>query len=41
MPSEGQKKLIEELQRDLAELQERSQLRCFAQFSGVNLCSND
>ena len=41
MRSENQTKLIEELERDLAELRERSQLRSFAQVAGVNLCSND
>jgi 8-amino-7-oxononanoate synthase len=41
MPFESQKKLIQELQRDLAELRERNQLRNFAQVAGVNLYSND
>jgi 8-amino-7-oxononanoate synthase len=41
MPSESQKQLLGELRRDLLELEQRSQLRQFAQFAGVNLCSND
>jgi 8-amino-7-oxononanoate synthase len=41
MPSESQKKLLGELERDLAELRARDQLRSFAQIAGVNLCSND
>src|SRR6185369_8018130 len=41
MPSEGQNKLLSELERDLAELRARDQLRSFAQVAGVNLCSND
>src|SRR5262245_21101038 len=41
MPSEAQKKLLGELERDLAELRARDQLRSFAEITGVNLCSND
>ena len=41
MPSEAYKKLFGELERDLAELRARHQLRSFAQVAGVNLCSND
>jgi 8-amino-7-oxononanoate synthase len=41
MPSEAQSKLVKELERDLAELRARDQLRSFAQIAGVNLCSND
>jgi|KBSMisStandDraft_5_1062788.scaffolds.fasta_scaffold88314_2 8-amino-7-oxononanoate synthase len=41
MPSEAQTKLTKELERDLAELRVRDQLRSFAQVAGVNLCSND
>src|SRR5262245_60758269 len=41
MPSEADKKLLGELERDLAELRARDQLRSFAQVVGVNLCSND
>src|SRR5690348_7640449 len=41
MPSEAQSKLVKELERDLAELRARDQLRSFAQVAGVNLCSND
>jgi len=41
MPSEEEKKLLGELERDLAELRARDQLRSFAQVAGVNLCSND
>jgi 8-amino-7-oxononanoate synthase len=41
MPSEAQNKLLTELERDLAELRARDQLRSFAQVAGVNLCSND
>ena len=41
MPSEADKKLLGELERDLAELRARDQLRSFAQVAGVNLCSND
>src|ERR1700751_152162 len=41
MPSEAQSKLVKELERDLAELCARDQLRSFAQIAGVNLCSND
>src|SRR5262245_10792451 len=41
VPSEAQKKLLGELERDLAELRARDQLRSFAQVAGVNLCSND
>ncbi len=33
--------LQKELERELAELRERDQLRSFAQVPGVNLCSND
>jgi len=41
MPSEGQKKLIEDLERGLAELRERNQLRSLAEVAGISLCSND
>jgi 8-amino-7-oxononanoate synthase len=41
MPSEAQGKLVKELERDLAELRARDQLRSLAQIAGVNLCSND
>ena len=41
MPSEGQNKLLSELERDLVELRAKDQLRSFAQVAGVNLCSND
>jgi 8-amino-7-oxononanoate synthase len=41
MPSEAQSKLVKELERDLAELRARDQLRSFAQIAGMNLCSND
>src|SRR5215470_3221730 len=41
MPSEAGKNLLSELERDLAELRARDQLRSFAQVAGVNLCSND
>jgi len=41
MPSESQKKLIEEFEHDLAELRGRNQLRSIAQVAGVDLCSND
>src|SRR5262245_35640522 len=42
MPSEkAQNKLLTALERDLAELRARDQLRSFAQVAGVNLCSND
>jgi 8-amino-7-oxononanoate synthase len=41
MPSDAQSKLVEELERDLAELRARDQLRSFAQVADVNLCSND
>lgn len=41
MSSEGQQKLLSELNRELLELGARDQLRSFAQVTGVNLCSND
>jgi 8-amino-7-oxononanoate synthase len=41
MPSEAQSKLVKGLERDLAELRARDQLRSFAQIAGINLCSND
>ncbi len=41
MPSKEEKKLLGELERDLAELRARDQLRSFAQVAGMNLCSND
>jgi len=41
MPSEAQGKLVKELERDLAGLRARDQLRSLAQITGVNLCSND
>jgi len=41
MPSEAQSKLVKELERDLAGLRARDQLRSLAQITGVNLCSND
>lgn len=41
MPSEGRNKLLSDLERDLAELRARDQIRSFAQVAGVNLCSND
>jgi 8-amino-7-oxononanoate synthase len=34
-------KLLSEMDRELAELRDRNQLRSFAQVAGVNLCSND
>src|SRR5437762_3161319 len=40
MPFEANKKLLGELERDLAELRARDQLRSFAQIAGVNLCAN-
>jgi 8-amino-7-oxononanoate synthase len=41
MPSEAQSKLVKGLERDLAELRARDQLRSFAQIAGINLSSND
>jgi 7-keto-8-aminopelargonate synthetase and related enzymes len=41
MPSEAQSKLVKGLERDLAGLRARDQLRGFQQIAGVNLCSND
>jgi len=41
MPSEAQGNLVKELERDLAGLRARDQLRSLAQITGVNLCSND
>ena len=41
MPSEAGKNLLRELERDLAGLRARDELRSFAQVAGVNLCSND
>jgi hypothetical protein len=37
MPSEAQGKLVKELERDLAGLRARDQLRSLAQITGVNL----
>jgi 8-amino-7-oxononanoate synthase len=39
--SEGQRKLLGDLNRELLQLRARDQLRSFAQVTGVNLCSND
>ncbi len=41
MPSEHKDKVLNEMEGALARLQERSQLRDFAQIEGVNFCSND
>jgi 8-amino-7-oxononanoate synthase len=41
MPSERQEKIVREMESELANLRERSQLREFAQLPGVNFCSND
>lgn len=41
MPSEHKDKVLNEMESALARLQERSQLRDFAQIEGVNFCSND
>jgi len=41
MRSEGEKYLLGDLERSLAELRTRDQLRSFARLPGVNLCSND
>jgi 8-amino-7-oxononanoate synthase len=41
MRFEAQSKLEKDLERDLAKLSARDQLRSFAQIAGVNLCSND
>ena len=41
MPSEQQNKIVREMEAELANLRERSQLREFAQLQGVNFCSND
>jgi 8-amino-7-oxononanoate synthase len=41
MPPETQNNLLTALERDLAELRARDQLRNLAQVAGVNLCSND
>lgn len=41
MPSETQKKLLREVESELAELRVRDELRSLAQIPGVNLCSND
>jgi 8-amino-7-oxononanoate synthase len=41
MPSEAQSKLVKGLERELAELRARDQLRSFRQIAGINLCSND
>ncbi len=41
MPSEQQNKIVREMEAELANLRERSQLREFAQSQGVNFCSND
>ena len=39
--SEGQQKLLGDLNRELRELRAQDQLRSLAQVTGVNLCSND
>ena len=41
MPSEADRKFLGELERDLAELRARDQLRGFVRLDGVNFCSND
>src|SRR5689334_4448555 len=41
MPSETQKKLLQELADELAELRARDELRGLTQISGINFCSND
>jgi 8-amino-7-oxononanoate synthase len=41
MPSEPVDKIVREMESELANLRERSQLREFAQLQGVNFCSND
>src|ERR1043166_5985509 len=41
MPPETENNLLTALERDLAELRARDQLRGFARVAGVNLCSND
>jgi 8-amino-7-oxononanoate synthase len=41
MRSEPQDKIVREMQAELANLRERSQLREFAQLQGVTFCSND
>jgi len=41
MGSEAEKNLLGDLERSLAELRARDQLRSLAQAAGVNLCSND
>ncbi|HET8965130.1 MAG TPA: 8-amino-7-oxononanoate synthase [Candidatus Acidoferrum sp.] len=41
MPSEAQSILVKGLERELAELRARDQLRSFRQIAGINLCSND
>jgi len=41
MPAEQQSKIVREMEAELANLRERSQLREFAQLQGVNFCSND
>src|ERR1700757_5300728 len=41
MPSEPVDKIVREMESELANLRERSQLREFARLQGVNFCSND
>ena len=41
MSSEGQQKLLGDLNRELRELRAQDQLRSLAQVTGVNFCSND